>query len=212
MAMRKYLVLSVLGACLLVLAPAAAAFAGNTTTPTSPTATPTPTPTATPTATPTPTPTSTPPPAPTIYAGKNSQGQKLRFAVVRTASGPKFDPIFTVMTVRCPITSDLITIGFGFSGFRIPIKNGKFSLVLNDLSERFLWSGTVTSTKASGPESFAMPAFDHEGGLQNCTSGPLSWTAKAVAPGSSAAAAPSSGYVIKFTKASDGSVHLAVAH
>src|SRR6516162_776747 len=167
MAMRKYLVLSVLGVCLLVLAPAGAALAGSSAA--------TPTPTAT----------------PTIYAGKNSQGLKLRFAVVHTASGPKFDPIFTIMTVRCPVTGDVITIGFGFSGFRVPIKNGKFSFVLNDISDRFLWSGTVTSTKASGPESDAMPAFDHEGGLQNCSTGPLSWTAQAVTAGSSAATAPS---------------------
>ena len=130
--------------------------------------------------------------------------------MVHTASGPKFDPIFTIMTVRCPVTGDVITIGFGFTGFRIPIKNGKFSLVLSDISDRFLWSGTVTSTKASGPESYAMPGFDHEGGLQDCSSGPLSWAAKAVAAGSSAAAAPSTGYVIKFTKASDGSVHYAI--
>ena len=210
MAMRKYLVLSVLGVCLLVLAPTAAAFAGSGTTPSSPTPTPTATPTATPMPTPTPTP--TPTQTPTIYAGKNSQGLKLRFAVVHTASGPKFDPIFTIMTVRCPVTSDVITIEFGFSGFRVPIKNGKFSLVLNDLSDRFLWSGTLTSTKASGPESFAMPAFDNEGGLQNCSTGPLSWTATAVTPGSSAAAAPGTAYVIRFTKASDGSVHFAVTH
>ena len=210
MAMRKYLVLSLLGVCLLVLAPTAAAFAGSGTTPSSPTPTPTATPTATPMPTPTPTP--TPTQTPTIYAGKNSQGLKLRFAVVRTASGPKFDPIFTIMTVRCPVTGDVITIGFGFSGFRIPIKNGKFSFVLNDISDRFLWSGTVTSTKASGPESDAMPAFDHEGGLQNCSTGPLSWTAQAVTAGSSAATAPSAAYIIKFTKASDGSVHFAVTH
>ena len=200
MAMRKYLVLSVLGVCLLVLAPVTAAFAGSSTLPTSPT--PTPTPTATPT------PTSTP----TIYAGRNSQGQKLRFAVVHTASGPKFDPIFTIMTVRCQVTGDVITIGFGFFGFQIPIKNGKFSFVLSDISNRFRWSGTVTSTQASGPESYAMPGFDNEGGLQNCSTGPLSWTAQAVNPGSSAAAAPSAAYVIKFTKASDGTVHFSVTH
>jgi len=199
MAMRKYLVLSVLGGCLLVLAPAAAAFAGS-----AKPSSPTPTQTATPTPTPSPT--------PTVYAGKNSQGQRLRFAVVHTASGPKFDPIFTIMTARCPVTGDVITIGFGFSGFRIPIKNGKFSFVLNDISDRFLWSGTVTSSKASGSESEAMAGFDHEGGLQNCSTGPLSWTAQAVNPGSSAAAAPSAAYVIKFTKASDGTVHRAVTH
>ena len=204
MAMRKYLVLSALGVSLLVLAPAAAAFAGSSSTPT----TPTPTPTATPTATPTP----MPAPTPTIYTGKNSQGLKLRFAVVHAANGPKFDPISTIMTVRCPVTGDVITIGFGFSGFRIPIKNGKFSFVMSDISDRFLWSGTVTSRKASGPESFAMPAFDNEGGLQNCSTGPLSWTAQAVNPGSSAAAAPSAAYVIKFTKASDGTVHFSVTH
>src|SRR5689334_4804043 len=121
--MRKYLVLSVLGACLLVLASGAAAFAASSTTPSSPT--PTPTPTSSPTPTPMPT--------PTIYAGKNSQGQKLRFAVVHTASGPKFEPIFISQILRCPVTGEVIGEGDGFSGFRVPIRNGKFNFVLNDL-------------------------------------------------------------------------------
>ena len=208
--MRKYLVLSVLGVCLLVLAPGAAAFAGSSTTPTSPTPTPTPTPTSspTPTATPTPTPTATP----TIYAGKNSQGQRLRFAVVHTASGSKFEPILITQIVRCPVTGEVIGVGDSFGGFRVPIRNGKFNFVLNEVGHLLRWSGTVTSTGASGTESIHLASFDKEGGLQDCNAGSLSWTAEAVAPGSSAAAAPSTAYVIKFTKASDGSVHLSVTH
>ncbi len=209
MAMRRYLVLSMLGVCLLVLAPGAAAFAGSSTTPSSPTATPTPTPTATPT--PTPTPTGTP--TPTIYAGKNSQGQKLRFAAAHTASGPKFEPIFISQIVRCPVTGEVLTIGDLFRGFGVPIRNGKFNFVLNDVGGHLLrWSGTVTSSGASGKESIDQASFDKEGGLQDCGGGSLSWTAKAVTPGSPAAAAPSAGYVIKVTKASDGSVHFSVTH
>jgi len=204
--MRKYLVLSVLGACMLVLAPGAAAFAASSTTPSSPTPTPTPT------SSPTPTPTPTPMPTPTIYAGKNSQGQKLRFAVVHTASGPKFEPIFISQILRCPVTGEVIGEGDGFSGFRVPIRNGKFNFVLNDLGHLLHWSGTVTSAGASGKESIDQASFDKEGGLQDCGAGSLSWTAKAVAPGSPAAAAPSAAYVVKFTKASDGSVHLSVTH
>lgn len=199
--MRKYLVLSVLGVCLLVLAPAAAAFAGSSTTPSSPT----PTPTASPTPTPTPTPSTT-------YAGKNSQGQKLRFAVVHTASGPKFEPIFITQILRCPVTGEVIGEGDAFGGFRVPIRNGKFNFVLNDLGHLLHWSGTVTSAGASGKESIDQASFDKEGGLQDCGAGSLSWTAKAVAPGSSAAAAPSAAYVVKFTKESDGSVHFSVTH
>jgi hypothetical protein len=203
MAMRRYLVLSVLGVCLLVLAPGAAAFAGSSTTPSSPT--PTPTPTATPTPTPTPTPSTT-------YAGKNSQGQKLRFAVVHTAIGPKFEPIFISQILRCPVTGEVIGEGDAFGGFRVPIRNGKFNFVLNDLGQLLHWSGTVTSAGASGKESIDQASFDKEGGLQDCGAGSLSWTAKAVAPGSSAAAAPSAANVVKFTKASDGSVHFSVTH
>jgi hypothetical protein len=207
--MRKYLVLSGLGVCLLVLAPGAAAFAGSSTTPSSPTPTPTPTPTASPT--PTPTPTSTPTPN-TTYAGKNSQGQKLRFAVVHTASGPKFEPIFISQILRCPVTGEVIGEGDAFGGFRVPIRNGKFNFVLNDLGQLLRWSGTVTSAGASGKESIDQASFDKEGGLQDCGAGSLSWTAKAVAPGSSAAAGPSAAYVVKFTKAADGSVHFSVTH
>jgi hypothetical protein len=83
--------------------------------------------------------------------------------------------------------------------------------VLNGLSDRVRWSGTVTSTGASGKESIDVAAFDKEGGLQDCGAGSLSWTAKALAPGSSAAAAPSATYVIKVTKAPDGSVHYSIS-
>jgi hypothetical protein len=199
MAMRRYLVLSVLGVSLLVLAPGAAAFAGSSTTP------PSPTPTATPTPTPTPTPSTT-------YAGKNSQGQKLRFAVVHTATGPKFEPILITQIVRCPVTGEVIGVGDAFGGFRVPIRNGKFNFVLNDFGQLLRWSGTVTSTGASGKESIDQASFDKEGGLQDCGAGSLSWTAKAVAPGSPVPAAPGTGYAIKFTKASDGSVHFSVTH
>jgi hypothetical protein len=202
--MRKYLVLSVLGAGLLVLAPGTAAFAGSSATPASPT--PTPTPTATPTPTPTPIPT------PTIYAGKNSQGQTLRFAVAHTASGPQFEPIFISQILRCPVTGEVIGEGDSFgSGFGVPIRNGQFNFVLNDFGHLLRWSGTVTSTGASGKESIDSASFDKEGGLQDCGAGSLSWTAKAVAPGSPAAA-PSAAYVVKFTKAPDGSVVFSVTH
>ena len=177
MAMRKYLVLSLLGVCLLVLAPGGAAFAGGS----------------------------------TYYAGKNSQGQKLLFSVDQTANGPRFDPFFTNMVDRCPATGTVITIGFSFSGFQIPIKNGKFSLRLNDISDRFSWSGTVTSKKASGKESFSLAAFTNAGGLQDCTTGALSWMAQALVPASSATASGAA-YNIKITKASDGSVHFSVTH
>lgn len=176
--MRRYLVLSVLGVCLLVLAPGAAAFAGSS----------------------------------TYYVGKNSQGQKFLFSVDKTASGPKFDPFFTTMIDRCPVTGDVITVEFSFQGFQIPIKNGKFNLVLNDISDRFSWSGTVTSTRASGKQSFDLAAFDREGGLQDCATGPVSWTARALVPAPAKAAASSAGYVIHVTKASDGSVHFSVTH
>ena len=178
MAMRRYLVLSVLGVCLLVLAPGTAALAGGS----------------------------------TYYAGKNSQGQKLLFSVDHTASGPKFDPIFTNMIDRCPVTGTVITVQFSFFGFQIPIKNGKFNLTLNDFSDLFSWSGTVTSTKAFGKESFDLAAFDREGGLQDCATGSLSWTAPALVPASSRAAAPGAGYVVRVTKAPDGSVHFSVTH
>jgi len=196
--MRKYLVLSVLGVCLLVLAPGTAAFAGSSTTPSTPTATPTPT--------------VTPPPTRTIYAGKNSQGQRLRFAVVHTASGPKFAPILITQIVRCPVTGEVLGVGDSLGGFQVPIRNGKFSFVLNSFGHLLRWSGTVTSTGASGKESIEQASFDKEGGLQNCAAGSLSWTAKAVAPGASAGTAPSAAYVVKFTKAPDGSVHFSVTH
>jgi ABC-type cobalt transport system substrate-binding protein len=176
--MRKYLALSVIGVCLLVLAPATSAFAGSS----------------------------------TYYAGTNSQGQKLLFSVDQTSSGPRFDPFFTTMVERCPATGETITIGFSFSGFEIPIKNGKFTFTLNDIQDRFLWSGTITPKSASGPESYAMPAFDNEGGLQACTTGSLSWKAMALTAGSAKPTAPKTAYTVKISKASNGSVSFSFSH
>jgi hypothetical protein len=176
MAMRRYLVLSLIGVCLLVFVTGTSAFAGSS----------------------------------TYYAGTNSQGQKLFFSVDQTANGPAFDPFFTTMTDHCPATGNMLRIEFTFTGFEIPIKNGKFSMELNDISDRFTWSGTVTSTKASGIQFYDFPAFDNEGGLQLCATGSLSWTAKALVSASSKAAAPRANYVVNVTKESDGSVHYSI--
>jgi hypothetical protein len=176
--MRKYLVLPVLTACLLLLAPASAAFAGGS----------------------------------TYYAGTNSQGQKLLFTVDHTASGPKFDPIFINQIARCPVTGDVITFNYSFQGFQIPITQGKFNLVLNDLTDLLRWSGTVTSKGASGKESIDLAAFDTHGGLQDCGAGSLSWTAQALVPASPKTTAPRATYNVQVTKAPDGSVHFSVTH
>jgi len=176
--MRRYLVLSILGACLLVLAPQSAALAASS----------------------------------TYYAGTNSQGQQLLFTVDHTASGPMFDPIFINQIDRCPVTGDVFTFEYSFQGFQIPIKNGTFNFKLNDLTDLLRWSGTVTSTGATGHESIDLAAFDASGGLQDCGAGSLAWTAQALVPASPAPAAPSAGYMVKVTKAADGSVHFSVTH
>jgi hypothetical protein len=175
--MRKYLVMSVVGVCMLVLASAATAFAGSS----------------------------------TYYPGKNSQGQQLLFSVDHTASGPKFDPFFTTMVDHCPVNGGTFTIDFSFQGFQIPVKNGKFSLTLNDISDRFNWSGSVTPTKASGTESYALAGFDNKGGLQDCATGSLSWTAKGLT-GSPSKTAPHAAYNVTVTKTSDGTVRFSVTH
>ena len=180
--MRRYLVLPVLGVCLLLLTLGATALAGAGAG------------------------------GSTYYAGTNSQGQKLLFTVDQTASGPKFDPIFINQVSRCPVTGAVFTTEFTFQGFQIPITNGKFSLVLNDPSNRFSWSGTITPTKASGKESIDLAAFDNEGGLQDCGAGSLSWTATALAPPSSATVAPGASSVVKVTKGSNGTVHFSITH
>lgn len=98
------------------------------------------------------------------YPGKNAQGLKLFFSVDHTATGPKFDPFFINQVSRCPATGGVIRVEFSFEGFQIPMKNGKFNLVLNDLGDRFGWSGTVTSKGASGKEHIDFAAFDSKGG------------------------------------------------
>jgi hypothetical protein len=176
--MRRYLVLSVLGVCMMLFASASTAVASGS----------------------------------TYYAGKNSQGQKLLFTVDQTSSGPMFDPIFINQIIRCPATRNTISVEFSFQGFQIPITNGKFNFVLNELTDVLRWNGTVTSKAASGKESIDFAAFDNQGGLQDCGAGSLPWKAQALVPASSASVAPGAAYVVKVTKASDGSVHYSVTH
>jgi hypothetical protein len=176
--MRRYLVLSVLGVCMMLFASGSTAVAAG----------------------------------PTYYAGTNSQGQKLLFTVDHTASGPMFDPIFINQISRCPASGDKFSVEFSFQGFLVPIRQGKFDLVLNELTDIFRWSGTVTSKGASGKESIDFAAFDRQGGLQDCGAGSLPWTAQALVPASSATIAPGASYFVKVTKASDGSVHYSVTH
>jgi hypothetical protein len=122
-----------------------------------------------------------------------------------------FDPIFINQIDRCPVTGDVIAVEFSFQGFQTPIKNGKFNFVLNELFDLLRWSGTVTSKGASGKESIDLAAFDREGGLQDCGAGSLSWKAQALVP-ASPTVAPSAAYLVKVTKASDGSVHYSITH
>ena len=178
--MRKYLGLSAVGVCLLVvLASATTAFAGGSS---------------------------------TYYVGKNSQGQKLLFSVDHTAAGPQFDPFFTTMTTRCPATHANFTIQFSFEGFQIPINHGKFNLTLNDISDRFTWSGTVTSKGASGTQFYDFPGFASGLGLQLCATGSLSWRARALVAAPPKAAAAGATYRVNVTKAADGSVQYSVTH
>jgi hypothetical protein len=177
MAMRKYLVMSALGVCLLVLTSAATAFAGSS----------------------------------TYYPGKNSQGQQLLFSVNHTANGAKFNPFFTTMVDHCPTSGGTFTINFSFEGFQVPIKNGKFSLTLNDISDRFNWSGSVAPTKASGTEAYSLAGFDNAGGLQDCTTGTLTWTAKGLTSGPATDTAHAA-YHVTITKESNGSVRFSITH
>jgi hypothetical protein len=80
---------------------------------------------------------------------------------------------------------------------------------MNNIFQRFSWTGTVTSKGASGKENIDLPAFDKTGGLQDCGAGVLSWKARALVP-AAAPAHPSAQYVVTLTKASDGSVHYSV--
>jgi hypothetical protein len=146
----------------------------------------------------------------TYYVGKNSQGQQLLFSVDHTASGPKFDPFFTTLTTHCPATHSTFTIQFSFSGFQVPVKNGKFSLTLNDIQDRFTWSGTVAPKSASGTEFYALPAFGKGLGLQLCSSGSVPWTAKGFTAAPAKAAATHAAYHVKVTRSADGSVNFAV--
>jgi hypothetical protein len=149
----------------------------------------------------------------TYYAGKNSQGQELLFRVDHTASGAKFDPLYINQISRCPATGEMFKTEFTFQGVRIPIRNGKFSLAMNDLSDRLRWNGTIKSKRAWGKESIDLAAFDNKGGLQDCGAGSLSWRANGLVPASSSAAlAPSAAFVVKVTEASNGRIHFSITH
>ena len=92
-----------------------------------------------------------------------------------------------------------------------PPSDEKFSLALNDISDRFSWAGTVTPKKASGIESYDLAAFDNQKGLQDCATGTVPWSAQALVPASKPTA-PHAAYSVTITKAADGTVHFTVSH
>ncbi len=142
----------------------------------------------------------------TFFVGETAPGQSLLFTVV--SGGPFFEPILLNTKIKCPVTGEQILASFSFFGFQIPIDHGQFALDFVDIQEDFRWDGTITRTFASGPFSFAFPAFDGAGGFQACTTGALTWRAR---PVSSAAARPSAGTAtlhVSITKDAHGRVHI----
>lgn len=148
----------------------------------------------------------------TFFFGRTEPGAKLLFIVEQRSHGPVFEPIFIRAFLTCPATGDEFLAEFDFSGFRIPIRDGRFALRFNDIQEDFLWAGKVRDTRAKGPFHFNFPAFDLKGGLQTCGSGPLTWKATGVsseqASHSSQESAPS--MVVRITKDADGTVSFVV--
>jgi hypothetical protein len=52
-----------------------------------------------------------------------------------------FEPIFIQAFLTCPATGDEFLAEFDFSGFRVPIRDGRFALRFNDIHEDFRGQG-----------------------------------------------------------------------
>jgi hypothetical protein len=70
----------------------------------------------------------------------------------------------------------------------------------------------VTAKKASGTQSYQLAGFDRQGGLQDCATGPVTWTANGISGAPSKTTAPDGTYHVTITKESNGSVHYSVTH
>ena len=126
--MCRYLVSSVLGACLLVFASGVAALAGGS----------------------------------TYYAGRTPKA--------KSSCSPWITPRAVRSSTRSSLTRS--SLPGNRRRDRSPVQlpgvpdshqERKSALAMNDIFQRFSWTGTVTSTGASGKENIDLPAFDNGG-------------------------------------------------
>jgi hypothetical protein len=148
----------------------------------------------------------------TFYFGHTEPKQSLLFDVVQTSQGRVFEPQFINFVVTCPVTGDVIEAEFGFSGFQIPIQHNRFSLNLSDIFTKFVWAGKVGTSRATGTLVAGFPAYDEQGGLQDCNAGSLTWHAKAFVSPRAAPQTTETGSTMVFqvTKTSSGHVQISV--
>ena len=118
------------------------------------------------------------------YAGKTSQKFDLLFQDVRVSGSEFVVPFSFDANITCPAGLGNGEAEFDFSGFEVPVVNGRFSLVENDPSARFHWDGKINNKSAAGTLGIAFPAFTDSGRAVACTSGDVTWKASKLVPAS----------------------------
>jgi hypothetical protein len=145
------------------------------------------------------------------FVGKTSQKFDLLFQDVRSPSGEFVSPFELDANITCPAGLGGGEASFTFSGFEIPVVNGKFSFVENDPDTRFHWDGTINAKKSTGTLGIAFPAFANSGKPVSCTSGAVTWKASELVPARQGAAA-SPAFRINITKDASGAISVTVTH
>jgi hypothetical protein len=146
------------------------------------------------------------------FVGKTSQKFDLLFQDVRSPRGEFVSPFSLDANITCPEGLGGGEAEFTFSGFQIPVVNGKFSFVENDPDTRFHWGGAITGKTSKGTLGIAFPAFADSGKPVSCTSGAVTWKASELVPARQGGAALTPAYRIDIAKNAAGAISVTVTH
>ncbi len=117
-----------------------------------------------------------------VWTGKTSQGRKLSFDVLQDPKkGLIVQPTELVFDMVCSSTGTEFRAGFGFIGFSAKVgTDGSFRFHFYDeLFGVLSFGGTLERTTGSGTELAALPGITKDLGSETCSSGTVTWHAKA---------------------------------
>ncbi len=146
-----------------------------------------------------------------FFDGTTAQGLENFFIVENIGGVPNFEPFFTNFTITC--NGNTFDYGWFFIGFQIPLgADGSFDINVPSDSTPFDWRGKVRGLKAKGVQSQGYAAYGPGGGLVDCGTGPVRWSADGVRGSKTQAPKHGGTWIVTVTKHSNGRITETIQH